>query len=54
MLKVLQSVFSFENIASSEDRRISLEDAVAFVTAYADSYFSSDFSEAEEKSEEAE
>ena len=54
MLKVLQSVFSFENIASSEDRRISLEDAVAFVTAYADSDFSANFSEAEEESEKAE
>ena len=42
--------FSFENMASSEDRRVSLEDAVAFVTAGAVSDFSSDFSEEEEDS----
>ena len=43
-----------ENMASSEDRRVSLEDAVAFVTADADLNFSSDFSEEEEDSSEEE
>ena len=42
--------FSFENMAPSEDRLVSSEDAVAFVTAEADSHFSSDFSEDEEES----
>ena len=37
-------------MASSEDRRVSLEDAVAFVTADAVSDFSSDFSKEEEDS----
>ena len=37
-------------MASSEDRHVSLEDAVAFVTAGAVSDFSSDFSEEEEDS----
>ena len=46
--------FSFENMASSEDRCVSLEDAVAFVTADTVSDFSSDFSEEEEDSFEEE
>ena len=41
-------------MASSEDRRVSLEDTVAFVTADADSDFSSDFSQEEEESSEEE
>ena len=41
-------------MASSEDRRVSLEDAVAFVTADAVSDFISDFSEEEEDSSEEE
>ena len=41
--------FSLENMASSEDRHVSLEEAVAFVTAEADSDISSDFSEEEEE-----
>ena len=36
-------------MASSEDRHVSLEEAVAFVTAEADSDISSDFSEEEEE-----
>ena len=41
-------------MASSEDRCVSLEDAVAFVTADTVSDFSSDFSEEEEDSFEEE
>ena len=41
-------------MASTEDRHVSLEDAVAFVTADADSEFSSEFSGEEEESSEEE
>ena len=46
--------FLFENMASSEDRRVSLEDTVAFATADADLDFSSDFSEEDSSEEEIE
>ena len=51
---VFWRVFSFQNMTSSEDRRVSLEDDIAFVRTNADSDFSCDFSEEEEDSSEEE